>query len=231
MNPYAPPQSQQYAQGYYGQAAPPPFLARLEGQNLVLSKNAYLPNVCVKCAACEPMPITRKRKNYTFIPWYGRFFGVLGILITQKKASLDLPICQPCGARASNATLVMWLVTVGVMVVTGLMFAIASAADSDALMLLAFAFLMACFVVPMTLFLAWARDRVFPQTTFIDDQVITLARVHPGAIQAALHAANAAAGFAQQQYAQQQYAQSQYPQQYGGGYGPPSGQGGPWNPT
>ena len=223
MNPYAPPQPPQQYYAQQGPYAQPPFLARLEGQNLVLSKNAYLPSICVKCAAREPTPITRKRKNYSFIPWYGRFFGVLGMLITQKKATLDLPICQPCGARASNAVLVMWLVTLGVVGLMAVTFGVASAVDSAALTLLAFAFLMACFVVPMTLFFAWARDRVMPQTTFIDDQVITLARVHPGAIEATLYTANAAAAYA---YPQQQYAQPQpYPQQYGG-YGPPPGQGG-----
>src|SRR5438552_2823846 len=48
FNPYSAPQYA--AQPHYGGGVGP-FFARVEGQNLVVSKTAFLPNVCVKCAA------------------------------------------------------------------------------------------------------------------------------------------------------------------------------------
>src|SRR4051794_16880270 len=117
FNPYAPPQAG--PSPYYGGPSAP-FFARAEGENLVVSKTAFLPSVCVKCGAREPVPIQRRRTNYVFIPWYGRFFGLLGMLLTQKKATLEMPICPPCSARRSQAVIVMWLVTLAIIGLTAL---------------------------------------------------------------------------------------------------------------
>lgn len=209
-NPYAPPQHQPPHQGM--PYAPPPggFFARLDGKNLVLAKTAYLPDVCVKCAAQQP--IIRKRRNFVFIPWYGRFFGVIGMLITQKKATMDLPLCPACAQRAFKAVLTMWLVAGGLFALGLAMIVAGAATDTDALAVIGVLFFLSVLVVPLVLYFAWAIKHVLPQAVNIDDQTITLARIDPNAAQHILHAAS--------QPAMQGYGQQGYPQQ---GYGPGGG--------
>ena len=211
MNPYAPPQQQSSQSGPYYPGGPAPFWARIDGANIVLAKMAFLPSVCVKCAAREPTPIGRKRKNYVFIPWYGRMFGLLGMLLTQKKATLDLPICQACAARHTQTVLITWLVTGGIVVLAALA-AIGGIAGEVPALIFVFLFLMLmAFVVPITLFLAWGRARMHPQAVHIDDHSITLTRVHPGAMEAAMTMMNTAAQYGAPQYPQQPYPQQPYP--------------------
>jgi hypothetical protein len=228
INPYAPPQQQ-----YPGAAPymPPPggFFAQASGKNIVFAKTAYLPDVCVKCAVQHP--IMRRRKNYVFVPIHGRLFGIIGMLITQKKATLDVPICPACNARHSQTVLVMWLVAI-LPFLLGLVLIVAGAAtDTDALAGFGAIVMFGTLIASLIVFLTWAANRMLPQAIHIDDQTITLARVAPAAIQHILHAAaHPPYGYAPQQgYGQQGYGQQGYGQQgYGQPpYGPPPGGGWP----
>jgi hypothetical protein len=182
-NPYAPPQQISYASG----ALPGGGYARLDGDRLVLDKNWRLPDVCVKCAATHP--IVRKKKNYSFVPWHGRMFGVIGVLVTQKKAPLDVPLCPPCSARASKATVAMWLAC-GLPVLISLALIVGGgAADSPEAALAGVVLLLVACVGGLVLFHAYAKKYVLPQAVHIDKQTITLARVHPIAAQSIVQAA------------------------------------------
>jgi hypothetical protein len=184
-NPYAPPQQVSHAGG----ALPGGGYARLDGDRLVLDKSWRLPDVCVKCAATQP--IVRKKKNYSFVPWHGRMFGVIGVLVTQKKAPLDVPLCPPCATRASNATIAMWLAC-GLPVVVSLALILGGgAADSPAAAFAGVVLLLLALVVGLVLFHAYAKKYVLPQAVHIDKQTITLARVHPHAAQSIVQAAAA----------------------------------------
>ena len=114
-NPYAPPG-----------AAPPPgdapepdgpkkkkkkkrarYSARFEGNVLVLSRDAELPSVCLKCGTHDG--ILRRKHNFQWTPVWSRLLlvcGLIGIIvmsITRKHASLEVPLCSACNQRWTAA--------------------------------------------------------------------------------------------------------------------------------
>jgi len=105
FNPYAAPQMDGHDLPAGGMGGGP---ARLEGKAVVVPKGAYLPNLCVKCATAEGL--TRKNHKFAWTPVWARVMiafctigGIVAILVTTKRAALELPFCAPCLKRLSNA--------------------------------------------------------------------------------------------------------------------------------
>jgi hypothetical protein len=90
-----------------------PFEAFRQGDVLVLSKSAALPDVCMKCGRHEP-GIFRRLVHFSWLPPYAPFLfclGAIGIVIAfavlQKRAPFFIPLCADCNARWTRATRIM----------------------------------------------------------------------------------------------------------------------------
>lgn len=82
------------------------YSARLEGKALVLSHDAPLPDVCMKCGAHDG--ITRREVIFSWSPAWVRYaifciIGVLLQLLMRVRASFVVPLCGSCNARWSLA--------------------------------------------------------------------------------------------------------------------------------
>jgi hypothetical protein len=72
-----------------------------DGANVVVPNGAPLPPVCVKCGVQHDLQL--RNQKFQWIPMYGRFFGLLGMLLTRRSGALQLPICAVCNQRWSQA--------------------------------------------------------------------------------------------------------------------------------
>jgi hypothetical protein len=82
------------------------YTARMDGAALVLSHDAKLPAVCMKCGSHEG--ITRREVVFSWTPLWVRYLffclvGVLLQLLMRVRASLVVPLCAPCNARWAAA--------------------------------------------------------------------------------------------------------------------------------
>jgi hypothetical protein len=82
------------------------YTARLDGDVLVLSHDAPLPAVCMKCGTHDD--ILRRYVVFSWSPAWVRYLVVCGIglflrLLMRVRASLVIPLCPRCNARWSAA--------------------------------------------------------------------------------------------------------------------------------
>ena len=82
------------------------YAAHLDGKALVLSHDAPLVDVCMKCGSHDG--ITRREVVFSWSPVWVRYLvfcliGVLLQLIMRVRASVVVPLCAPCNARWSHA--------------------------------------------------------------------------------------------------------------------------------
>lgn len=82
------------------------YAAHLDGKALVLSHDAPLPDVCLKCGSHDG--ITRREVVFSWSPVWVRYLvfcliGVLLQLLMRVRASFIVPLCAPCHARWSHA--------------------------------------------------------------------------------------------------------------------------------
>jgi hypothetical protein len=177
-NPYQPPQAMPLpgGPGYAGFAA-----FRVDGKKLAFPRDVFLPGACVKCGVVNPTPLVRRRKNYVWAPWYGRFFGVIGQLITQRKASVELPLCARCDGRYRSGLRVLWVVVGAFLLGMVLIFAGASA-DVGVLAIGGVVMFLGGLFASLVVFLAVSIPRRLPLAVMIDDKEVTLTGVHPQAV-------------------------------------------------
>jgi hypothetical protein len=175
-NPYQPPQAMPVSgvQGY-GYVA-----FRVDGKKFAFPRDAFLPGACVKCGVVNPTPLVRRRKNYVWVPWYGRFFGLIGQLITQRKASVELPLCARCDGRYRSGLRAGW-VTVGLSLLGIVLIFAGSAADVDVLTFGGLATFLGGLFAALVVLLAVSLPRRLPMAAMIDDKEVTLTGVHPQA--------------------------------------------------
>ena len=176
------------------------FVAYVQGEDLVVTKLAPLPDVCVKCGTREGL--ARKLKKFTWVsPWVW-LLAIVSVLIAaiiaailQKRGELWLPLCARCKSRWTIATVSMVLTVLGIFAAIFLPLIIAGAFDAgDAIPIL----LLVSFVLWIVGLVLVSLLVVKPRTIWpkkIDDRVLTLRGVHPDA-RAAI--CQAAAAYAQQ---------------------------------
>lgn len=103
------------------------YTARVEGEALVLSHDAPLPAVCMKCGAHDG--IVRRYVVFSWTPLWVRFLVFCGIglvlrLLMRVRASLVIPLCNACNARwsaARSATVAAIVLLVGALVAARLL--------------------------------------------------------------------------------------------------------------
>jgi len=188
MNPYAPPQANYPPTAYYAQPSFGTFQAWVEGDALVVQKEAPLPACCMKCAS----PVVTQRRNQRFVftpPWVFVFFfispliGAIIALIVQKKGRLDVPLCEQCSSRWKQGLVMLWL-SVGWLVLGLILGAVAMANDLPEA---GVPLLISSFVVLIVV--AVVNRNRYLRAKKIDEQFITLTMVHPAAAQAIVAAA------------------------------------------
>lgn len=118
MNPYAPPNAGHPESGDEPKKKKKKkkrggYSARLEAGVLIVSRDAELPDVCLKCGTHDE--IMRRKANFQWTPLWARMLlpfcalgGLIAMSITRKHASLSLPLCVSCDAKwtaARNATI------------------------------------------------------------------------------------------------------------------------------
>jgi hypothetical protein len=178
FNPYEPPRATSADQVTHGALGS----IRAEGKYLIFPLGTFLPDACVKCGAGQPTALVRRRKNYVFVPWYGRLFGVIGALITRRRAAVELPLCVACDARYRSAVRALWMAT-GVPFLGVLLLFIGLWANVGAVVGGGFVLFLGGLLAPLiVLFALFWRHRL-PLTTKIDKSEITLLGVHPRAVE------------------------------------------------
>jgi hypothetical protein len=155
---------------------------RVDGKKLAFSRTTRFPSACVKCGTQEPSPIVRRMKQYSFVPWYGRLFGVIGAAITQRKATVELPLCGRCDMRERSARRALWI-TLGITFGGVAIILLASSIDSGAVIGLGVAMFLGGLLASLVVFLAVSLPRRLPLAVRIDDAEVTLVGVHPRAVE------------------------------------------------
>ena len=82
------------------------YAAHLDGKALVLSHDAPLPDVCMKCGSHDG--IARREVTFSWSPAWVRYLifcliGVLLQLLMRVRATFIVPLCAPCNQRWSLA--------------------------------------------------------------------------------------------------------------------------------
>jgi hypothetical protein len=154
---------------------------RVDGRYLIFRRGAFLPNACVKCGARPPTPLVRRWKNYVFVPWYGWFFGILGQL-TQRRATVELPLCRPCDARYRSGVRAMWVAT-GVPVLGVVLINVGVSVDAGVMVGAGLVLFLCGLPLPLIVLVTLFRQRRLPLAAKIDDSEVTLAGVHPRAME------------------------------------------------
>jgi hypothetical protein len=183
MNPYAPPgdPAETPDPGEPGKKKKKKrgeYRAHLDGDVLVLSRDARLPSVCMKCGSHQE--IIQRPVKFQWTPPWARYLafcliGLIAILVTTKRAELAIPLCPRDNARwtaARNATIA------GVVLLLGSFFAVRASDDPSPYLPVVLVAVVA-FVV---LAIVFVRPRML-QVRKIDEQVIELKGCHPGAAQ------------------------------------------------
>jgi hypothetical protein len=116
-NPYAAPSAPNYQGGPAGFGhMPVGNVGHRDGAHVVIPSGAPLPPVCVKCGVQHDLQL--RNQKFQWIPMYGRFFGLLGMLLTRRTGALQLPICAACNQRWSQAGWAMAGAVVGGILLT-----------------------------------------------------------------------------------------------------------------
>lgn len=173
-NPYAAPSAPAHGGGVR------PYFAAQQGDVLVLSKHApALPGVCMKCGTTHD--IQRRNVKFQWTPVWARMMvvlctigGAIAMLVTTKKAQLDIPLCAPCNTRWGQAFAAL---IGGIVALVLSLFSIQALEQYGAILFFA---VLVGFVGTM---LGFVRPRML-QVHKIDDQNVELKGVHPEAARA-----------------------------------------------
>jgi hypothetical protein len=190
-NPYAPPQPQypQAQQQPYG--APPGWGApayQIVGSNLVAMSGAPLPDVCLKCGARTNL--VRKPKKFQWVPQWtyvllvlSLLLGAIAMAILQKRGTLDLPLCASCKSRWTQATVAIVLTVLAIFLVLPLVGVVAAVLPEDIGPLVAVMLMVGWLVAVVVVSRVYVRARTL-WAKRIENNYITVAGVHPGALAA-----------------------------------------------
>jgi hypothetical protein len=173
-NPYAAPTAPAHAGGVRS------YFATMQGEVLVLQKHATaLPAVCMKCGTTHD--IQRRSAKFQWTPMWARMMvvlctigGAIAMLVTTKKAQLDIPLCAPCNAKWGQA---IAATVVGIVALVLSLFGIGQLHEVGAVV---FFVALAGFI---GLMLGFVKPRML-QVHKIDDQNVELKGVHPEAARA-----------------------------------------------
>lgn len=154
------------------------YSAHLDGKALVLSHDAPLPDVCMKCGAHDG--ITRRAVIFSWSPLWVRYLvfclvGVLLQLLMRVRASFAVPLCMPCNARWARARYAT-LGSIGAIVV-----ALAAATFLQEAYPKARFFGVVTFAFAVLLHFAFVRPRTLP-VHHLDENEIALLTVNETAI-------------------------------------------------
>jgi tetrahydromethanopterin S-methyltransferase subunit C len=149
----------------------------MAGDLLVVSRDAELPSVCMKCGMRDE--IVRRNVKFQWTPVWARFLvfclvGAIIMLVTTKRANLEVPLCVRCDAQwgtARTGTIV------GVVALLAALVAMRVSDEHGALALGVLAVVLAAFV---TFSVLYVRPRML-QVKRIDDAELTLKGVAPAA--------------------------------------------------
>ncbi len=116
MNPYEPPGNEEPSAKPKHRDGHGRYTARMEGQTLVVSRDAEMPAICMKCG--KKGDIVRRLTQFQWTPLWARLLmfcivGLIVMLITTKRGSLNVPLCVPCNERWSQARTVIIISLVG----------------------------------------------------------------------------------------------------------------------
>ena len=182
FNPYAPPTAPSPGGGHYGGA-----FAQLLGPDLVVSKDAPLPDVCLKCGGPAT---TRRKQQFVYTPQWvivimllSLLIGAIVALVVQKRGTLQLPLCQEHAQKWKSANLQLGLAFVAMFGAIILGIAIGISANEPAVMVL---FLV--LGVGALIAVAVINRNVRVMSKKVDDTSITLTKVHPDACRAVVAA-------------------------------------------
>jgi hypothetical protein len=174
MNPYASPASSPGGGGTGTGGT-----ARLQGDALVVSRDASLPSVCIKCGSHDG--ITRRDAKFQWTPMWARMLvlvctpgALIAILVTTKRANLSVPLCVPCNQRWGQAAT---LLIVAILALVSPLALLMLSHDDPSLALGGFGLGFVFFLVVM---LAVVKPRML-QVNLIDDREIHLKGFHPEA--------------------------------------------------
>lgn len=182
-NPYAAPVA-----GHFPHAAPGahglrPYYAALNGDVLVVQKDAALPDVCMKCGTQHG--IVRRSAKFQWTPVWARLMlvlctvpGVIAMLVTTKKAPMQIPLCAPCNARWGQAVAAL---VVGIVALVGAVLSLRVLDDSGVGGIGFFVVLAGFFALAI----GFVRPRML-QAHKIDERNVELKGVHPSAAQTIL---------------------------------------------
>ena len=176
-NPYAAPQQDTEASAPRLGGA-----ASWDGALLTVPKQFSFPRVCLKCASAEVM--SRRTQKFAFTPTWARMLvvfcwpaAVVAMLVTTKRATLELPLCDPCHARwkqARSLSVVMLLVMLGGIFGLTFVTSLVGSEGAGLLVLLTVLVLVVALAIGM-------RKLVTPHTLQakkVDDQSVTLVGVN-----------------------------------------------------
>jgi hypothetical protein len=167
-----------------------PFRMRVDGAKCVFPRDVIFPDVCLKCAATQPL--VRRRKSYkaqeggVAVLIASAFFAApMRLVGTPRKPVvtlvLDLPLCIACNARHRTAYAIMfvgWGILAACFVVAFFAKPFGFAALAGVAAVVWFAGLPIVGIVH----LAYASRRLVPGLVRIDETTITLARLGPAAV-------------------------------------------------
>jgi hypothetical protein len=180
FDPYAPPQH--LGEFPLGDKLGDQLGARIEGGYLVFNKNAALPDICLKCGARDG--IVRRTQTFTYTPpWvfallvFCNIGGLFAMLVTMKKAKLNLPLCAMCNRRWRAARFAVGLSVALLVSPLIVFFAAIDSPNAGPLMLLLLGIGLLSFIVVTATFV---RPRML-RARSIDDTTIRLSGVDPNA--------------------------------------------------
>jgi hypothetical protein len=154
--------------------------AAMVGNDLMVSKDAPLPDVCVKCGAHSTQ---RRRQQFVWTPPWVIFLMILSLLIgaivaliVQKRGTLMLPLCDQHARAWRNANIQIALAVVGVFLLPIVGGILTAANDSAVFVLLALVIALGALVAVAVM---GRNARVLARK--VDDTSITLTKVSPDA--------------------------------------------------
>ena len=176
-NPYAAPTA---GASPYGAGGVRSYYAAMQGDVLVLQKHApALPGVCMKCGTTHD--IQRRNVKFQWTPMWARMMvvlctigGAIAMLVTTKKAQLEIPLCAPCNAKWGQAVAAL---IGGIVALVLSIFGIGQLHEVGGIL---FFVVLAAFI---GLMLGFVKPRML-QVHKIDDQNVELKGVHPEAARA-----------------------------------------------
>jgi len=157
--------------------------ARVEKSALVLSHDPELPAVCMKCGSHDT--VTREPKMFRWRPRWARYLVVCGVglvvmLLTTVRASLEIPLCPKCYDRWSTARSVQVVSMIGMFVAFAVFTLISPQNMHDKR--IGLAVFLATVAIYVAVNLTLMRKRML-RASSLDEKEIGLLGVHPTAIE------------------------------------------------